>query len=154
MLGRTHRFSRLGAQLGIAVVADHLLVVLGDAQQRADHLHRHLRAEVGDEIEPFGTHQRVEALRAELPDLGLQRVDLARREHPGKELAVHVVDRRILENYCARRDLDIGFDQWIGTVDARIDQDKPLPGVDQIAAEIVSADIIEITGNAKWFIRF
>ena len=55
--------------------------------------------------------QRVEALRAELPDLRLQRVDLARREHPGQQLAVDVVDRRILENDRARRDLDVGLDQ-------------------------------------------
>ena len=50
-------------------------------------------------------------LRAELADLGLQRVDLARGEHPGQQLAVDVVDRRILENHCAGRDLDVGLDQ-------------------------------------------
>ena len=56
--------ARLGAQLGVAVVADRCLVGLGDAEQHADHLHRHLRAEVGDEVELPVADQRVEALRA------------------------------------------------------------------------------------------
>ena len=102
VLGGLHRLARLGAHLRVGVVADHLLVVLGDAEQHADHLHRHLRAEVGDEVEPAGADQRIQALRAEFADLGLQRVDLARGEHPRQQLAVDVVDRRVLENQLRR----------------------------------------------------
>ena len=56
--------------------------------------------------------QRVQALRAVLADLRLERVDLARREHPRQQLAVDVVNRRILENDRAGRDLDVGLDQF------------------------------------------
>ena len=59
-----HRLAGLGAHLRIGVVADHLLVIFGDAQQRADHLHRHLRTEVGDEVESVRADQRVQALCA------------------------------------------------------------------------------------------
>ena len=58
-----------------------------------------------------GADQRVEALRAEFADLRFERVHLARGEHPGQQLAVDVVDRWILEDEHARRDLDIGLDE-------------------------------------------
>ncbi len=106
-----HRLAGLGAQLRIGVVADHLLVVLGDTEKRADHLHRHLRAEIGDEVEPVGTDQRIEALRTVVTDHRLECVDLPGREHPRQELAVDVVDRRVLENDRAGRNLDIGLDE-------------------------------------------
>ena len=53
----------LGAEVRVDPVADRLLVLLGDAEQHADHPHRHLRAEVGDEVEAAGADERVEAAR-------------------------------------------------------------------------------------------
>ena len=55
--------------LRVAVVADEFLVVLGDAEQHADDLHRHLRAQVGDEVELARADQRIQALSAEVADL-------------------------------------------------------------------------------------
>ena len=67
----------LEAQALVEPVADRLLVLLGDAEQHADRAHRHLRAEVGDEVEAAGADERVEAAGAELADLRLERVHLA-----------------------------------------------------------------------------
>ncbi len=53
------------AQAGVEAVADRLLVGLGDAEQHPDRAHRHLGAEVGDEVEAACAHERVEAGRAE-----------------------------------------------------------------------------------------
>ena len=66
---------------------------LGDAEQHADHLHRHPGAEVGHEVEPVGPDERIEHLGAALPDLRLERVHLLRREDPGQQAAVGGVDR-------------------------------------------------------------
>ena len=58
------------AQVPIGLVADLLLIRLGDAQQHADDLHGHLLAEDVDDVEAVAADLRVEALRGELPDLG------------------------------------------------------------------------------------
>jgi hypothetical protein len=50
-------------------------------------------------------------LDTELTDHRLQRIDLAWREHPPQQLAVHVVDRRVFEDQHARRDVEVGLDQ-------------------------------------------
>ena len=50
------------------------LVGLGDAEQHADDPHRHLGAEVGDEVEAVGPDERVEARTAVRPHLVLERV--------------------------------------------------------------------------------
>jgi hypothetical protein len=67
---------------------DVALVRLGNAEQHPDHLHRHLRAEVGDEVEPPGADQRIEAACGEFADLRFQRSDFARGEDPGEQFAV------------------------------------------------------------------
>jgi hypothetical protein len=90
-----------------------------DSEQHADHLHRHLRAQILDEVEPPSADERVQRLRAELTDLGLQGVDLARREHARQQLAVHGVDRRILENQHSRRDLQVRLDDFQDRAAAR-----------------------------------
>ena len=53
-------------------LADHLLVLLGDAEQRADDHHRQLRPEVLHEVEPAGADERVEEVGAELADARLE----------------------------------------------------------------------------------
>ena len=50
-LRHVHRLAGLGAEVRVDAVPDRLLVLLGDAEQHPDHPHRHLRAEVGDEVE-------------------------------------------------------------------------------------------------------
>ena len=55
--------------------------------------------------------QRVQRLGAEFANLGLERSDFARGEHPGQQLAVHVMDRRILHDEHAGWDVEIGLDQ-------------------------------------------
>ena len=87
--------------------ADVLLVLLRDPEEHADHAHRHLRAEVGHEVEAAGTDERVEAVDAELADLRLERVHLLRREDPRQQPAVHGVDRRVLEDEDAGWHLDV-----------------------------------------------
>ena len=59
---------------------------------------------------PLGADERVEARGAELAHLVLQRGHPARREHPRHQPAVHRVDRRVLEQDHARRQLDVGLD--------------------------------------------
>ena len=61
VLGARHRLAGLGAHRFVGVVPDRLLVFLGDAEQHADHPHRHLRAEILDEVEAPGADERVEA---------------------------------------------------------------------------------------------
>ena len=75
-------------------------------------MHRHDRAEVGDEVELAAAHQWVKSPRAVLANLGFQRVDLARCEHPRQQLSVNIVDRWIFENHCAGGDVDVGFDEF------------------------------------------
>src|SRR5262249_16310067 len=45
--------------------------------------------------------------------------------------------------------LDVVFDQRIRTFDARVDQNQTLPGVDQVAAQIIGADIVEIADDLE-----
>ena len=48
-------------------------------------------AEVGDEVEPIRTDQRIQTASTEFADLGLQLVDLARGEHGEQEPAIHTL---------------------------------------------------------------
>src|SRR5437588_219227 len=88
-----------------------LLIFLGNAQQHADHPHRHLRTQVGDQVEPAGSDQRIQTAGAEFADLRFEVVDLAWGEHPREQFAVDVVDRGILEQQHAGRNVDICLDQ-------------------------------------------
>src|SRR6202007_1466195 len=106
-----HRLAGFGTHLRVGLVADEFLVVLGDAEQHADDLHGHLRAEVGDEVDVSRSDQRIQRLRAEVADLRLQRCDLAAGEHPGQQLAVNVVDRRVFHDEQAGRDVEVSLDQ-------------------------------------------
>ena len=109
--GDLHRLSRLGAQGRVDVVADGLLVALGDPEQQADGAHRHLRAELGDEVEAACADERVEATGAELADLALQLVHPPRREGTRQQSAVDGVGRGVLEDEDARGHLDPRLDQ-------------------------------------------
>ena len=53
-------------------LADHLLVLLGHAEQRADDHHRELHPEVLHEVEPAGADERVEEVGAQLADAWLE----------------------------------------------------------------------------------
>jgi hypothetical protein len=77
-----HLPAALLAQRRVAVLDDMGLILLGNAEQHPDDLHRHLRAEVAHEVEPAGADQRVKTACGELADLRFQRGDLARREDP------------------------------------------------------------------------
>ena len=50
----------LEAQPVVDAIADGLLVLLGDAEEHADRAHGHLGAEVADEVEAAGAHERIE----------------------------------------------------------------------------------------------
>ena len=91
-----------------SVVADSLLICFRDAEQHPDDSHRHLRAEVRDEVEVPGADQRVKATGAELPYLGFERGHPLRSEDPRQQAPVDRVDRRVLEDQDARRHLDVG----------------------------------------------
>src|SRR6185312_4371920 len=110
--GSRYLAAPLGAQRRVAVVDVMLLIGFGDAEQHPDHPHRHLRAEIFDEVEPSGVYQRIEAACRELPDPRLQRADLPWGEDPGEQLTMDVVDRRILEDQAARRNLHTRLDDF------------------------------------------
>ena len=100
------------AHEGIEVLAHLFLVGVGDAEEHADGLHRHLGAEVGDEIEAAGIHERIERGDTERSDLRLDVEHPLRREHPAEQAAVQVVRRRILEQDVPRRHLDAALDRF------------------------------------------
>ena len=82
---RLHRvvawLAGLGAEVGIAPAAYPFLVRLGNPEEHPDHPHRHLRPEVGDEVDLVGARQAVERRRAEAADLRFERVHPLGREH-------------------------------------------------------------------------
>ena len=43
------------------MVAYCFLITLGDPEEHADHPHRRLCTQVGNEVEPFGADERIEA---------------------------------------------------------------------------------------------
>ncbi len=96
----------------VGLVDDDVLEVLGDAEEHADDAQRHDRAEMLDEVDLISTDERVEAAGGELADQGLDGIHLPRREGTGQQIAADVVDRRILEDQCARRNLDIGLQDF------------------------------------------
>ena len=67
-----------------------LLILLGDAEQHPDHAHRHLGAEVGDEVEAARPTSGSRLARAVLAHLRLERGHLLRCEDPRQEAAVAV----------------------------------------------------------------
>ena len=77
---------------------DRLQIVEGDAEQHANHSHRHDRPQILNEIEMVTAHQGVEHLGTEVPDLGLEGVHLLRGEDPGEQAAMGAVQRRVLED--------------------------------------------------------
>ena len=107
-----HLAASFGAQRRVAVLDHVLLIGLGDTEQHSDDPHRHLSAEVLDEVEAPRPDEWVKAAGGELPDLGFQRGDLAGSEYPRQQLSVDVVDRWILEDQRARRNLHPGFDDF------------------------------------------
>ena len=92
------------------MVADCLLVTLGDPEEHADHTHRHLRTQIGNEIEAVGADERVEAVGAELTDLGLELGHASRGEGTRQQAAMNRVSRRVLKDDDAGRDLDVRLD--------------------------------------------
>ena len=82
-----------------------------ESQQHPDRPHRHLRSEVGDEVESAAPDQVVEAASAELTHLGFERRDFPWRENACHQPAVEIVPRRIVGDDRAGRDLHPGLDQ-------------------------------------------
>ena len=90
VVGEDGAAERVIADLGVPaaceeVIADGLLVALGHSEEHADDAHRHLRAEVGDEVEPTRGHERIQKPRTQVPDVGLERADPLGREHPREQ---------------------------------------------------------------------
>jgi hypothetical protein len=94
----------------VASVSHGRLVGLGDAEEHADHAHRHHRTELGDDVEPVGADERVEAAGAERPHLVLEGGHAARGEHARHQPAVRRVHRWVLEHDHPRRQLHAGLD--------------------------------------------
>ena len=105
-----HRTPRVGAQGPVGVVTDRGLVRLRDPEEHADDPHRHLRAEIPDEVEPVGADERIEARDAVGTDLVLEGVHPARGEDARHQPAVRGVDGRILPEDHAARDVHVGLD--------------------------------------------
>ena len=90
----------------VDVLTERFLVLLGDAQEHADGAHRHRGADVADEVEAAGFHQRIEAAGAELAHLGLELLHAAGCEGARQQAAMEVVVRRVLEDDRAGRHLE------------------------------------------------
>src|SRR5215469_15485351 len=75
----------LEAQRGVDGVAQLPLILLGNAEQHADHAHRHLRSKVRDEVDAVASDQWVEARRTVGPHLGLELRDPAGSEETGQQ---------------------------------------------------------------------
>ena len=60
LLLHLHRFPASRAQVGVGLLAHRDLVVLGDAEQHADHAHRHHRRQFGDDVEPARADEGIE----------------------------------------------------------------------------------------------
>ena len=92
--------------------------------------------------------QRIQRLRAEVADLRLERRDLARGEHPGQQLAMNVVDRRVLHDEQAGRDVEVGLDQLEDDAARRTEcavVDEPLVDIGEPAqrVEIVLGVVVQ-----------
>ena len=68
-----HRLAGLSAQCRIDFLAYRFLVLFGNAEQHADDAHRHLRAEIRDEVEAAGADERIETSHAVGANLVFQR---------------------------------------------------------------------------------
>ena len=66
---------------GVRLGSDRLLVLLGNAEQVADDLHRHLGADVRDEIETWGARQGIEFAGTEFAGVRLDCRHPSRGEH-------------------------------------------------------------------------
>ena len=92
-------------QPGIDAIAQCLLILLGNAEQHPDHPHRHLRAEVCDEVEAAASDEGVETSRAVGSHLRFDLCDPPWREQASQESTMRIVQRRILEENDPGRDL-------------------------------------------------
>ena len=105
-----HRLARFRAQVLVGLVADGNLVLFGYAEQHADHPHREHRAELGDDVEPVGADEGIEAADAVAADLILELGHPFRREDPRQKPTLGRVDRGILEHHHALGQRDVRLD--------------------------------------------
>ena len=124
-IGDLNRRAGPGAQVGVIGIAHRDLLGLGDAQQHADDPHRHHRGQFGDDVEPVGPDQRVEAGDAVGPDPVFDLGHPARGEHPRHQPPQHRVLGRVLEHHHAIGHVEVGFDQF-EDVAAAIGEDLPV----------------------------
>ena len=142
-----HGLPRSGAQVGVGLVPDRDLVLLGDAEEHADDPHRQLGGELGDDVEAVRADQRVEAADAVVAHLVLERGHAPRGEDPGHEAPVHRVRRRVLEQDDARRELHAGLDD-VEDVAAGVGEDLPVDerlldvGVPRQRPEVVALVVV------------
>ena len=92
------------------MVADRLLVLLGNAEEHADGAHGDFGAEVGDEVEAALADERIERAGRVVPHLGLNGRHAPRGEDAAHDAAVEVVVGRVLEDEHARRHLHLRLD--------------------------------------------
>ncbi len=91
-----------------AAIPDVGLIGFRDAQEIADGPHRHHRPEIGDEIKPAGTDQRVQLPGAEATHQGLHGQHAPGREDTGQQAAMQIVQGWVLEQQNAWRHFDVG----------------------------------------------
>ena len=95
-LGRRYAGFGIALETPLHPAAIARAILFGDAEHRADHVHRQRVRERGLEIEiAAGAAQRIEAVLREAPDLRLQLGDAPRGEAPGDQVAEPHVTRRI-----------------------------------------------------------
>ena len=121
------RFQFFGRDLRVAVVephhgvdplAQHVLVFVGDSQQRADHHRRDLRREHLHVVEAVAVAFGIEELRAQLTGARFERANSARREGPAHDAAQIVMIGRVQEDH--HSEPGIGHRRF-GIVGGRVD---------------------------------
>ena len=128
------RLARFAADPLVGLPTDGLLIFLRDAEQHPDHAHRHLGAEVDDEVEALVRNQRVEHVCAVRTDLRLERVHLLRGEDPGEHAAMRGVHGRVLhDEHPARRGV-AGLDRL---------QHAAVRGAERVVVDEAALDVLE-----------
>ena len=77
-----HRVAVFESQAVVDQLTERLQARVGEPEEHGDHMHGHLRPEIGDKVEPVGAYERVETPGAEVADPGFEVVDLPGSEDP------------------------------------------------------------------------
>ncbi len=120
-----HRLARSGTQITVGLVAYGNLVFLGNTQQHSDHAHWQHRRQLGDDIEPLETDQRIETADAVGAHLILEQRHAFRSEDPRQQPAMARMHGWVFPHDDACGYLNVGT-QHIEQVAPAVREDLPV----------------------------